>query len=941
MKSTALIRVIVLLLLWSGSLCLAAQRDQPGSEIDGERLAYFQQGEAARGDGQDSLARLAYLRSVYDEVGREIRDSLSGLALHRVATMYLNAWEDSLALPYFRRSLAMRDSVFQGPHNERARVRTMMGMSIYWLDMQDSAAVLIQEANAMYEALDRPDSLSWLKSLNELGLQAIDREDYGLAHSSSYRAMELCNALHETDDLTKFLTYYRAARILMNFQEETEAHRAGLIALEALPDTEVVNRAHCLNLLALIDRYRGNYQRSYQQLKESVRIATSQPTAAAGALANAHLYLAEHHARIGEPVRSSYHERSALRYFTELGDKSDYHKRNQLSESDLENGNYAAAEERLHSALTYLCQEDAGTSSTSLMHLTRTLIVRARLYAATDRSERALTDLHEAFHLQDRLRKEYTDPASRRYLSEDLRPDMDLGVRLHYERFKSTGDELHLWNAFRLSERARAFSLSAGIDKRIGGKDIRQLRATIARLEREVARGDMTVEGNLEALRIRVDGMERATVSAPIYVEPLDSALLVAYLEERQAQLLEYHLADSLQLAFLLSPTGKLRAYRLDVDTLLPTDVIAWNEAIVKSAFRRKSLRRAAEQSLLDSRYWTLGWKLSQQLLPEAVRRSMTAEMPLYIVPDGALSYLPFAALPLSPPSPGKLDYRQLPYLQSEHAVSYAYSGAYLTGVAEQPDRNYGKNLLAFAPGFGADMPSAVKRAARGLAPLAPLRYNQEEARLIAAMLPDSEVYYDSLATRERFLERVGDSRILHLSTHGLVDPRHPELSFVAFDQPAGDVDEGQLLYFNDLYSLPINNELTVLSACETSLGQLARGEAPLSFASAFAAAGGRSTLTTLWQVDDRATKEMMITFYRELQRGNDRLGALLTAQNSLRANDYFHPYYWAAPTLYGMTGPIEFSTQAVASGLGLGWGWVTLATAIFAALLTFYYRLS
>ncbi|MGB3801800.1 MAG: CHAT domain-containing tetratricopeptide repeat protein [Lewinella sp.] len=914
---------------------------QANPDVETERWRHFRAGEAAREQGQDSLARLSYLRSIQDEAGREVTDSLSGLALHHVATMYLNAWEDSLALPYFRRSLAVRDSVFSGPHNERANVRTNMGMSIYWLGMQDSAAVLIQEANAMYEDLDHPDSLAWLKSLNELGLQAIDREDYGLAHSSSYRAMELCEALGETDDPTKFLTYYRAARVLTNFEDEAQAYLAGLRAMEALPEDDVANRAHCLNLLALIDRELGNHERSYQHLRESVRIANDQPGAAVDALANAHLYLAEHYATLGRPDRSIHHEESARRYYAEVGGMSSFHMRNHLSRCNFLKGEFPAAEKRLDAAMAYLCQQEGGGSFSHLMQLTRTLMLRAKVYEATGRPARALTDLHEAFDLRDRLRREYTDPASRRYLSQDLRPEMDLGVRCHYELFESTGDDRHLWRAFHLSERARAFSLSVNSGRHPGGQETREVRQSIARLEREIARGDTTAQGALEGLRIRLDGIERATRAVQVSEESLDSARLIAYLDLRQIQLLEYHLADSLQLAFLLSPTGKLRAFRLAVDTLLPGDVVTWNDAIVQSAYRRKSLRPEAEQAALDRNYSRLGWKLTQQLLPEAVRISLHPELPLCIVPDGPLSYLPFAALPMTAPLPGKLDYRQLSYLQTHHAVAYAYSGAYLARVAEQPDRAYAVSLLAFAPGFGADRPPAGTRAAGNIPALAPLVFNQEEATSIAAILPDAELYCGSLATRERFLDRVGKSRILHLSTHGLVDPRHPELSFVAFDQPVGRLDEGQLLYFNDLYRLPIDNELTVLSACETSLGQLARGEVPLSFASAFAAAGARSTLTALWQVDDRATKDMMITFYRELRGGKDRLTALLTAQESLRAEDYFHPYYWAASTLYGMTGPIELPVQSVAAGLGGGWSWFALACFAFATVLTYIYRQS
>jgi CHAT domain-containing protein len=152
----------------------------------------------------------------------------------------------------------------------------------------------------------------------------------------------------------------------------------------------------------------------------------------------------------------------------------------------------------------------------------------------------------------------------------------------------------------------------------------------------------------------------------------------------------------------------------------------------------------------------------------------------------------------------------------------------------------------------------------------------------------------------------VGQSAILHLSSHGSVHPRDAQLSFIAFTQSGDSLDREELLYFNDLGHLIIDNELTVLSACETSLGELVTGETTLSFASALATAGARSTVTTLWKVDDGATKELLLTFYRQLLKGDGRSNALSSAQAELRHHaDFAHPYYWSGIVLYGKAGPL------------------------------------
>ncbi len=90
---------------------------------------------------------------------------------------------------------------------------------------------------------------------------------------------------------------------------------------------------------------------------------------------------------------------------------------------------------------------------------------------------------------------------------------------------------------------------------------------------------------------------------------------------------------------------------------------------------------------------------------------------------------------------------------------------------------------------------------------------------------------------------------------------------------------------------MPLAAELAVLSACETNLGKYVAGENVLSLASAFTAAGARSTLTTLWSVNDEATKELMVAFYRALTAGKTRSEAVAAAQAEHQEKpDVAHP---------------------------------------------------
>ena len=100
-------------------------------------------------------------------------------------------------------------------------------------------------------------------------------------------------------------------------------------------------------------------------------------------------------------------------------------------------------------------------------------------------------------------------------------------------------------------------------------------------------------------------------------------------------------------------------------------------------------------------------------------------------------------------------------------------------------------------------------------------------------------------------------------------------------------------LYFKDL-------ELVVLSACQTGLGLL-HYDGVFGLQRAFIKAGANSILMSLWNVDDYATKLLMIEFYRNYISGYTKIQSLLKAQEFIReykdeyGNQIFEdPYYWA-----------------------------------------------
>jgi hypothetical protein len=557
---------------------------------------------------------------------------------------------------------------------------------------------------------------------------------------------------------------------------------------------------------------------------------------------------------------------------------------------------------------------------------------RAGMLLDAGKPEAALADLRKTFELQDLQRERVNSDGSRHWLSAEVRKYYDQAIDLLYHLHQAKGDEQYLWDAFSLSEQAKAYSQLAALRRNRGLSNRREqdLRRKIAVLERGAV-GHPEQEVALADAQLRLSLIMRSEPNRKAEtVSSLDRDEVRSFLAAEEIELLEFHMNEREDgpknpgsYLFHLLPDGSISMLKLKVAAGLQASIDAWRQAIRESAYRQKSLRN--NQHTLDKSFVDKGVALGEILFPGLLAGKLTLGNRLCIIPDGSLNYLPFAALPLSGDSEA-LDYANLSYLQTGRTLQLAYSIHYLLELKQREAPLFTEDLLAFAPSFsGEATPGQVNQlrslrstkalsldASGALPGLLPLSHNRSEVAAIANLVPRNEVYYDEAATRKAFLMALGSSRILHLSSHGMVNPDDANLSFVAFAQGGDNLEEDELLYFNDLSTLPIEAELVVLSACETSLGKVVPGESVLSLGSAFAAAGAHSTLTSLWKVDDAATEDLMVSFYQQLAAGKTRAEALAEAQQRQRSEGEFaHPYYWSAMTLSGEAGNIDIKAAS------------------------------
>jgi len=246
----------------------------------------------------------------------------------------------------------------------------------------------------------------------------------------------------------------------------------------------------------------------------------------------------------------------------------------------------------------------------------------------------------------------------------------------------------------------------------------------------------------------------------------------------------------------------------------------------------------------------------------------------LIIIPDGIINNIPFEVLGSSKNTD----------LIDQHNISYGYS----CNVLEQNNikKSNRKQLAFFAP---------LEYSHSGLSAL---KSGEKDAKSLNKIL-DLQHFIGKVASVDNFRKNCADYNILHLSTHAQASDSLANKSWIAFAD--------SLLYLDQIYSLPIHADLIVLSACQTSLGDLIAGEGVMSLARAFTYAGAASSLTSLWEVNEQATQEIIQLFYEQIIAGKSKSEALQQAKLTYRSRHTdASPHYWSGFILLGNPGPID-----------------------------------
>jgi CHAT domain-containing protein/predicted negative regulator of RcsB-dependent stress response len=426
--------------------------------------------------------------------------------------------------------------------------------------------------------------------------------------------------------------------------------------------------------------------------------------------------------------------------------------------------------------------------------------------------------------------------------------------------------------------------------------------------------------------------------AAMIKANPLNTAEIQKLLDANTL-LLEYSLGD--EKSYLWAVTqNSISSFELPGRAEIEAAAKSLYKSITSRNLRKigetpQQLRSRLQES--DAQYTSWSSKLSEILLDPV--SSILGAKQLVIVADGALQYIPFQALP----DPNSSNYNEgwKPLLIDHELINLPSVSALALLRREIEERKSpAKAVAALAdPVFETDDIRVIRKGRNGrnqkrwsansdktVSPKQELMRSAveagiagedlrlqrlpsagREAREIARLIPGSELMLalDFDASHSTATDpKLGQYRIIHFATHGLLNSLHPELSGIVLSlvDERGQPQNG-FLRLNEIYGMKLPVDMVVLSACQTALGKEIKGEGLVGLTRGFMYAGAARVVASLWKVDDSASAELMKRFYEEMF-GSQHLrpaAALRAAQIAVwKQRQTERPYYWAAFVLQG-----------------------------------------
>ncbi len=491
------------------------------------------------------------------------------------------------------------------------------------------------------------------------------------------------------------------------------------------------------------------------------------------------------------------------------------------------------------------------------------------------------------------LKREFNSKVDKQFLAETAYPIFHRMLAITYEAYKEEASEELFELALNISEKNKDFLLLEAL-RSANATRYGEIPFEIIEREAQLRAGISNLEKKL------FDTEDQAmSFSEDLFVLKREYYVFLDSLKERFPKYHDLKYQDkSLSLNTVRNSLEKdevLLSYSMSKHHLYTLIVNGDSEDFLKLPFNeldreevRKFYRLISNPSLKNgaASISESASELYKRILKSVLSKHSSDN--LTIIPDDILHYLPFDLL---------VDNDD--FLLESKLIGYANSINSLLAIRQKENTN-SKKLLAFAPSFDNQIVESDIRFEFGK-----LLYNDDEVKKISSVF-DSEIYVDQKATLDRFRSVAGGFGMIHLATHASANDEYPDYSYLAFSETG---EESNVFYIKDLYNTVLNADMVTLSACQTGIGKLRKGQGMISLSKGFFYAGAKSLVNTLWKINDKSSVRLMEFFYEGLGKGKTKKEALRDAKLKYleTTNDDLlrHPYYWSAFVVSGDTSPI------------------------------------
>lgn len=865
----------------------------------------------------------------------------SGLSLHSLGSTYVQSNEFAKALSAFDRALPLFRAA--GDKRGEAGVFNFIGGVHDILGNQSQALAGFQKALAIYDQIEDPSIKASV--LNNLGKVHSDLNHWQVSLEYYNQALPMlhinANPAREASAIYNIGSLY----FRLGDTERTLAHVEQALQLFRKAEDKL-GQADALSIIGLVYVTRGEAEKGlgfYSQALELFRAAGD-----ARGEATTLDYAGLAYASRNQLQKARENHQQALQLRRKIADR----RNEALSLANLGHVYFllndpAQAQASYQEALViFRALEDSNNEARTLVGLAKVQGSAGDLVAARKNVEKALTLIEEVRSSagSQQLRASYF--ASRR---EPYELYIDLLMKQHVQSPQAGYDA----QALAASERGRARSLlellnEAQVDIRKGvnpqlidsernlaqllnAKAQRQIRLlaqkNVQEQLNEVNKELRQLEDEYQAVRtaIRNSSPGYAALTQP---EPLKLQEIQAQLDPNTL-LLEYSLGKERSYLWLVSQSA-LRSYELPDQQQIEKharevySLLTSRSAPVSGETASQKQKRIAAA---DARLPAASAELSRLILGPVAGELQGKR--LVIVADGALQYIPFAALPapskidandqyralildhemISLPSASTLAVQRKNLLQRKPAANAV--AVIADPVFSLADNRFKERARSNGPRQATGDPANTRLLEHladegGRLRIRRLPFTRQEADRILAVSPQPGNLKATDFKANRSIAtgpELSKYRYVHFATHGYLDSERPDLSAIVLSlvDQNGQPQDG-FLRAHEIYNLTLPAELVVLSACQTGLGKETKGEGLVGLTQGFMYAGARRVVVSLWNVNDKATADLMQRFYSDmLKEKQSPASALRKAQAEMsQQKQWQQPYYWAAFVLQG-----------------------------------------